>query len=58
MFKEAELSGVLLLAGRKLKEFPAHLPLKYEISDIISVGMSIKNFSFASIPFQKFYSFV
>ncbi|EJW77449.1 hypothetical protein WUBG_11643 [Wuchereria bancrofti] len=39
MFEEAELSGVLLLAGRKLKEFPAHLALKYEISDIISAGM-------------------
>lgn len=38
MFEDAELSGVLLLAGRKLKEFPAQLAVKYEISDIISAG--------------------
>ncbi|OZC07724.1 hypothetical protein X798_05279 [Onchocerca flexuosa] len=43
IFEEAELSGVLLLAGRKLKEFPAHLALKYELSDIISAGMSKKS---------------
>ncbi|VDN84929.1 unnamed protein product [Brugia pahangi] len=41
MFEEAELSGVLLLAGRKLKEFPAHLAIKYEISDIISADSSL-----------------
>ncbi|VDO14168.1 unnamed protein product [Brugia timori] len=41
MFEEAELSGVLLLAGRKLKEFPAHLAIKYEISDIISAVFNL-----------------
>ncbi|EJD73843.1 hypothetical protein LOAG_18764 [Loa loa] len=45
MFEEAELSGVLLLAGRKLKEFPAHLALKYEISDIISADLSDNRFA-------------
>ncbi|KAM3728033.1 Leucine-rich repeat and calponin [Dirofilaria immitis] len=44
MFEDAELSGVLLLAGRKLKEFPAHLALKYEISDIISADLSDNRF--------------
>lgn len=44
MFEEAELSGVLLLAGRKLKGFPADLALKYELSDIISAGMLKKTF--------------
>ncbi|VDN28437.1 unnamed protein product [Gongylonema pulchrum] len=44
MFEEAELSGILLLAGRKLKEFPAQLALKYEISDIISADLSDNRF--------------
>ncbi|VDM23401.1 unnamed protein product [Toxocara canis] len=36
MFEEAELSGVLMLASRKLKEFPSNLAIKYDISDVIS----------------------
>ncbi|VDM95399.1 unnamed protein product, partial [Thelazia callipaeda] len=44
MFEDAELSGVLLLTGRKLKEFPAHLAQKYEISDIVSVDLSENRF--------------
>uniref|UniRef100_A0A0M3IE91 Usp domain-containing protein n=1 Tax=Ascaris lumbricoides TaxID=6252 RepID=A0A0M3IE91_ASCLU len=38
MFEEAELSGVLMLASRKLKEFPSNLAVKYDISDVISAG--------------------
>uniref|UniRef100_F1KVB5 Leucine-rich repeat and calponiny domain-containing protein 3 n=1 Tax=Ascaris suum TaxID=6253 RepID=F1KVB5_ASCSU len=40
MFEEAELSGVLMLASRKLKEFPSNLAVKYDISDVISADLS------------------
>ncbi|KHN70961.1 Leucine-rich repeat and calponin homology domain-containing protein 3, partial [Toxocara canis] len=40
MFEEAELSGVLMLASRKLKEFPTNLAIKYDISDVISADLS------------------
>uniref|UniRef100_A0A0N5AI04 Calponin-homology (CH) domain-containing protein n=1 Tax=Syphacia muris TaxID=451379 RepID=A0A0N5AI04_9BILA len=40
MFEEAELSGVLLLNGRKLKEFPSELASKFDISDVIFADLS------------------
>uniref|UniRef100_A0A1I7WPN6 Leucine-rich repeat protein soc-2 homolog n=1 Tax=Heterorhabditis bacteriophora TaxID=37862 RepID=A0A1I7WPN6_HETBA len=40
MFEDAELSGVLSLAGRKLKEFPSNLFTKYDISDLVSADLS------------------
>jgi Leucine-rich repeat (LRR) protein len=40
MFEEAFLSGVLTLRGRKLKEFPSNLCVKYDISDLIAADMS------------------
>jgi hypothetical protein len=38
MFEEAELSGILILASRKLKEIPTQLASKYDISDTVVVG--------------------
>lgn len=38
MFEDAELSGVLSLAGRKLKTFPTGMADKYDISDLVAAG--------------------
>ncbi|KAE9419591.1 hypothetical protein Angca_007417, partial [Angiostrongylus cantonensis] len=37
MLEESELSGVLNLTGRKLKEFPSSMASKYDMSDLVSV---------------------
>uniref|UniRef100_A0A914UL61 Uncharacterized protein n=1 Tax=Plectus sambesii TaxID=2011161 RepID=A0A914UL61_9BILA len=39
VLEEAELSGMLLLAGRKLKDFPTHLAAKHDLSDTVSAGV-------------------
>ncbi|VDM54821.1 unnamed protein product [Angiostrongylus costaricensis] len=40
MLEESELSGVLNLTGRKLKEFPNSMASKYDMSDLVSVDLS------------------
>ncbi|KAH7729089.1 Leucine rich repeat 4 [Aphelenchoides avenae] len=40
MFEEAVLTGVLNLRTRKLKEFPAHLCEKHDISDLVAADLS------------------
>ncbi|CAJ0583368.1 unnamed protein product, partial [Mesorhabditis spiculigera] len=40
MFDEAQVTGILNLAGRKLKEFPQGLANKYDITDAVSADIS------------------
>jgi Leucine-rich repeat (LRR) protein len=41
MFEDAGLSGILTLRSRKIKDFPAHLCAKYDLSDLISADLSL-----------------
>ncbi|VDN56858.1 unnamed protein product [Dracunculus medinensis] len=45
IYEDAELCGVLNLAGRKLKEFPVGLLVKYDISDVVFADLSDNRFS-------------
>ena len=45
MFEEAVSSGVLTLRERKLKEFPVHFCGRFDLSDLISAGSLLGNFS-------------
>ncbi|RCN38612.1 hypothetical protein ANCCAN_15459 [Ancylostoma caninum] len=38
VLEEAELCGALNLAGRKMKDFPAEVSTKYDLSDLVSLG--------------------
>ncbi|KAJ1350239.1 hypothetical protein KIN20_005981 [Parelaphostrongylus tenuis] len=40
MLEESELSGVLNLTGRKMKEFPSNMAAKYDMSDLVSIDLS------------------
>ena len=45
LLEEAELSGALVLAGRKLKDFPTQIAAKHDLSDTVSAGKRIWRFS-------------
>ncbi|KIH68989.1 leucine Rich repeat-containing domain protein [Ancylostoma duodenale] len=40
VLEEAELCGALNLAGRKMKDFPAEVSTKYDLSDLVSLDLS------------------